>query len=123
LFEDQNDKFMDKWQAFLPAQRFTQEQMTNASLPSEIRKLMAVIDLQPEQPNMAYPIYDETTSQTYKDINAIAGNYYKAKWDHYVDKTLRRLKFTSDEYDREWAAEYDKDMKERCEIMYSYDDL
>ena len=80
---------MDKWAAYLPAQRFTQEQMTDARLPSEIRKLMSIIDLKPEQPNMAFPIHDETSAQTYKDINEIAEKYYEAKYNHYVDRTLR----------------------------------
>ena len=56
-------------------------------------------------------------------MNELATGYYKAKWDHYVDDTLSRLKITTKEYDRDWAREYDKDMKERVEIMYSYDDI
>lgn len=62
IHEDKNDRFMDRWAAYLPAQRFTQEQMTDARLPSEIRKLMAIIDLKPEQPNMAFPIHDENSA-------------------------------------------------------------
>lgn len=30
---------------------------------------------------------------------------------------------TSAEYDKEWAENYDKDMKERVELMYSFDDI
>lgn len=56
-------------------------------------------------------------------MNELAGGYYKAKWDHYVDQTLSKLKITSKDHDREWAIEHDKDMKERVEIMYSFDDI
>jgi DNA-directed RNA polymerase sigma subunit (sigma70/sigma32) len=30
---------------------------------------------------------------------------------------------TTTEYDREYAIAYDKEMRERVELMYSYDDL
>lgn len=53
----------------------------------------------------------------------MAESFYKAKWDHYVDRTLSRLKFRSREYDREIAEEVEKDMKERVELMYSFDDI
>lgn len=56
-------------------------------------------------------------------MNELAENYYKAKWDHYIDQNLSRLKMTSQDLDEEWATEFDKDMKERVELMYSYDDF
>lgn len=56
-------------------------------------------------------------------MSSLAEGFYKAKWDHYVDRTLSRLKLRSREYDREIAEEVEKDMKERVEIMYSFDDI
>jgi hypothetical protein len=123
MIQQNNDPFMDQWKAYTPTERFTTEQLTDASIPSEIRKLMAVADLQSDLPNMEFPIYNQEDSQTYKDMNELAGGYYKAKWDHYVDQTLSKLKITSKDHDREWAIEHDEDMKERVEIMYSFDDI
>lgn len=84
---------------------------------------MAIADLQKELPNLEYPIGDQAQADTYKAMNELAGAYYKAKWDHHIDKTLSRLQITNTEYDREWAQEHDKDMKQRVELMYSYDDI
>ena len=56
-------------------------------------------------------------------MNELAAPYFKAKWDHYIDTNLQRLKFTHLEMDLEVTAEFDKDMKERVELMYSYDDF
>lgn len=56
-------------------------------------------------------------------MNQMAEPYFKAKWDHYIDSNLSRLKFTAYELDLEMAAEFDIDMKERVELMYSYDDF
>jgi hypothetical protein len=97
--------------------------LSDANIPSEIRKLMGVADLQRELQNLEYPIHNEEDAQNYRSINELAGGYYKAKWDHHVDKTLSQLKITTQEHDREWAENFDRDMKERVEIMYSYDDI
>lgn len=56
-------------------------------------------------------------------MSTLAENFYKAKWDHYVDKTLSRFKLRARDYDREVAEEVEKDMKERVELMYSFDDI
>ena len=37
--------------------------------------------------------------------------------------TLSRFKLRESEYDREIAEEVENDMKERVELMYSYDDI
>jgi small subunit ribosomal protein S9 len=84
---------------------------------------MSLADLEPERPNMDFPILSEEDAQTYKSMSTLAESFYKAKWDHYVDRTLSRLKFRSREYDREIAEEVEKDMKERVELMYSFDDI
>ena len=56
-------------------------------------------------------------------MSSLSEAFYKAKWDHYVDQTLSRFKLRASEYDREIAEEVENDMKERVELMYSYDDI
>lgn len=123
MVAEDKDSFLDEWKGYSPAQRFGQEFLTDASIPAEIRKLMSLADLEPEKPNMDFPIQNEEDSQNYKSLTTLSENFYKAKWDHYVDRTLSRLKLRSREYDREIAEEVEKDMKERVEIMYSFDDV
>lgn len=83
---------------------------------------MSLADLQTERPNFDFPINNEEDAQIYKAMNQLAEPYFKAKWDHYIDSNLSRLKFTAYDLDLELAAEFDKDMKERVELMYSYDE-
>ena len=85
--------------------------------------MMSIADLQPERQNMEFPIYNEEDSQTYKAMSTLSQGFYKAKWDHYVDSTLSQFKLMASEYDREIWEEKEKDMKERVELMYSYDDV
>ena len=72
---------------------------------------------------MEFPIFNEEDAQTYKSMSFLSEAFYKAKWDHYVDQTLSRFKLRASEYDREIAEEVENDMKERVELMYSYDDI
>ena len=62
MIQQNNDPFMDQWKAYTPTERFTTEQLTDASIPSEIRKLMAVADLQSDLQNMEFPIYNQEDS-------------------------------------------------------------
>lgn len=123
MVAEDKDAFMDEWRAYTPSQRFDQQFLTDASIPAEIRKMMSIADLQPERQNMEFPINNEEDAQTYKSMSTLADNFYKAKWDHYVDKTLSQMKIIARDYDREVAEEVEKDMKERVELMYSYDDI
>lgn len=50
---------MDEWKGYSPIQRFNQEFLTDATIPAEIRKLMSLADLEPERPNMDFPILSE----------------------------------------------------------------
>ena len=60
---------------------------------------MNIADLQMELPNMDFKIDDEETAMTYKGMNELAENYFKAKWDHYIDSNLSRLKMTAKDVD------------------------
>ena len=45
IFESKDDPFMHQWEGYTPEQRFKPSTLTNASLPSEIRKVMNFGDL------------------------------------------------------------------------------
>ena len=53
---------MDQWKGYTPAERFTAEQLQDASIPSEIRKLMSIADLQFDLPNTEFSIFNQEDS-------------------------------------------------------------
>jgi len=63
IMEDDNDAIIDKYGAFTPFTRYTDEQKTTSHLPSEIRKLMHLQDQQQELQNQKILIGDQQTSE------------------------------------------------------------
>ena len=74
----------------------------------------------PELQNLAMPVFNEQSSRDYIDQNEIQEKYFKAKWDHYVDKKLSMIRLTTKELEESeaHAQDYDEWVKPRVEYMY-----
>ena len=59
------------------------------SLPREMRKFLNQNEL--EHQNKYLPVIDEDSRAQFLATQEIASKFFKARWEHHVDKTMQRF--------------------------------